>query len=426
MYRFGNRPIRQHPLDFRRQCGISQAKADRLVLLYRDADLYRIAAQLLHIQQRKLRFVVFLFRTGRRNRRSADRYCDLAFLHLLEQLLELLFVLEFAILNARFVGGLHEVLEQRGELKLVEESPASFVVGLLCQHGREIQMHRNIGIDRHQVLAAQDDVAIVQQRLTISFALHFFCVIERVLHRTKALDQLYRTLVADSGRAGNVIDGIAAQRHHVDYLLRRNAENLFHLSGVADQVVLRRIQHADAVAHELEHVFVAGDHVHRMAGGIGLMRQRADDIVGLESRLFQNGNAICVQRAPDVRKLLRQIVRHLLAIGLVSAVSDLLVGLRLAVVLLHRCDCLRLLIAKCRRSYVEDRRKVLRVEVVAQLVQHVDEDKGSCRGNPGASRHRTLPLHGVICPEDEGHSVDQEDMWTGFGLWLRRQGLRKV
>ena len=251
-------------------------------------------------------------------------------------------------------------------------------------------------------------------------------MIEEVLDRSKALDQLNRSFVADSRRAGNVIDGVAAQGHYIDNLLRTDTQNFLDLGRVANQIVLWGIQDADAVADELQHVLVAGDDVHGISRCHCLMRQRADYVVGFESRLFQNGNTVCLKRAPNVGKLLRQIVRHLLAISLVAAVSDLLVCLRFAVILLDRGDRLRLFITKRWRGNVKNSRKILGMKVIAQLVQHVHEDK-CCRGrNPSACRHRALPLHGVVCPENKGHSVDQEDLRTGFGLWLRGQGLGKV
>src|SRR5262249_6856426 len=90
-----------------------------------------------------------------------------------------------------------------------------------------------------------------------------------------------------------------------------------------------------------------------------------------------------------------------------------------------RSDRFRLLIAKSRCRDVEDRGQVLRVKVVTQLVQHVDENEGSGRRNSRPSGHRTLPLHRVVSPENKGHSVDQKDVRAGFGLWFRGQVSRR-
>ena len=56
------------------------------------------------------------------------------------------------------------------------------------------------------------------------------------------MNQLDAALVADAGRAGNVIHRVAAQRHHVDDLFRRDAQDFDHLGGIENQVVLLRVE----------------------------------------------------------------------------------------------------------------------------------------------------------------------------------------
>ena len=64
---------------------------------------------------------------------------------------------------------------------------------------------------------------------------------------------------------------------------------------------------------------------------------------------------------------------------------------------------------------IEHGGEVLRVEILAQLAQHVDEDVGRAGGNAGLRGHGPLPRHGVIGAEDERHGVDQEDAALGAG-----------
>ena len=71
------------------------------------------------------------------------------------------------------------------------------------------------------------------------------------------------------------------------------------------------------------------------------------------------------------------------------------------------------LVAKGRRGHVENRRDVLGGEILAQLVQHVDEDVSCAGWNARLGRHGPLPRHGVIGAEDEGHGVDQKDAALG-------------
>jgi hypothetical protein len=55
--------------------------------------------------------------------------------------------------------------------------------------------------------------------------LDFVGAVERGFDGAEGLDELDRALVADAGRAGDVVDGVAAQGHHVDHALRRHAEH---------------------------------------------------------------------------------------------------------------------------------------------------------------------------------------------------------
>ena len=154
---------------------------------------------------------------------------------------------------------------------------------------------------------------VVQQRFAIGLALHFFGVVQRVFQGAKALDDFDRAFVADARRAGDIIDGVAAQGHHVNYLLRTDAQNFFHLGAVADQIIFRRIQHADFVIHQLQHVLVTGDDKDLIVLRGGFAAQSANHVIGLKALRLKNGNAVSFQRAPYVRHLLNEVMRHLFA-----------------------------------------------------------------------------------------------------------------
>ena len=172
------------------------------------------------------------------------------------------------------------------------------------------------------------------------------------------MDEFHRALVADSRRSGNVVDRVAAQRHHVDDFRRRHPEKLLHLRGVADQIVFGRVEHADVVVHQLQHVFVARHDEHRIRFRGRFSRQRSDHVVGFIAFELQNWDAISFERAPNVRNLLHQIAWHLGAIGFVSAIFGFFEGLRLDVELADGGDRFRLLIADGRRAHVEHSRQI--------------------------------------------------------------------
>ncbi len=121
-----------------------------------------------------------------------------------------------------------EFLEQRCEFELGEEFAAPFEVRLLRFHRVQVEFDGHMAVDGDQFFRKQDRLAILLQRFAIGLALHFRGVIEHRVETAEFLDQVDAALVADAGRAGNVVDGVAAQRHHVDDFFGRHAENLLH------------------------------------------------------------------------------------------------------------------------------------------------------------------------------------------------------
>ncbi len=349
----------------------------------------------------------------------------------------------FAIVGLAEFGALAEKFPRQGvELQLGEERASGFGIGRLGFHLCGLEVHGHVGVDGDQLFAEQHHAAVVLEGLAIGLALDFGGVIERVLDAAEALNEIDGAFVADAGSAGDVVDGVAAQGHHVNDALGRNAENFLHLGGVADEVVFGRVEHPDAIVDELHHVLVVGDDEDGVAIGGGPAGEGADDVVSLVALGFDDGNAEGFEGAADVGNLLQKIRGRLGAIGLVASVFDVDVGLGPGVELAVAGHGRGLLVAKGGAGEIERRSDVLRVEVGAKLAQHVDEDEGRSRGNAGLVGHGALVSHGVIGAEDERHGVDEEDAALGafrlrgksrggFGLgsgggrggfFLRRQG----
>ena len=103
-----------------------------------------------------------------------------------------------------YVG--RELFEQCRELELGEEGAACGVVHGLRSHGfnRIFDGHRSV--DRDELFREQDVVAVILQRLAVSLLFDFVGAVERGLDGAELLDQLDRSLVADAGRTGNVVD----------------------------------------------------------------------------------------------------------------------------------------------------------------------------------------------------------------------------
>ena len=208
-----------------------------------------------------------------------------SFFQFLQQLFDFLGRIRLGVVCLAPIGGRRRHLrQQRRKFQLGEELTAGFSIGLARGHDLEVQLNGHIAVNRDLLFAVENLLAVVQQRLTVGLFLNFGGVLESIFQRPEAADNLDRTFVPNSRRSGDVINRVAAQRHHVNHLLGTHSQDLFHLGGIADQVVFGRIEHADFVVHQLQHVFVTGNHIHGMARGRGLARQGPNYIIGLKAR----------------------------------------------------------------------------------------------------------------------------------------------
>ena len=188
-------------------------------------------------------------------------------------------------LRARGIHRGRKLLQQRRELQLGKQRARRGNVRLLRPHRIQLELHRHAAVDRHQLLAQQDVVAVVFQRLAIaSFA--------SLPRRGPALPRRCRTAGSTppipcrrsparleccrpSRRA-------APSRRSPAPAARPASRSTF--AAVQHQVVLHRIQHQHLLGHQLQHVLVVGDDEHLDARrSAALCDQRADHIVGLKS-----------------------------------------------------------------------------------------------------------------------------------------------
>ncbi len=149
--------------------------------------------------------------------------------------------------------------------------------------------------------------------------------------RTELVDPLRGGLLAHPRNARQVVRRVAAQRREVRVLLRCEPVLLHHLlRRVARQLrdALRRIQHRDIVGDQLEGVTVARDDRHLEPLRRRLLRQRRDDVVGLEALHREPLRAHRVEHLADQLDLPLELVRGLRAVRLV--LGELLRAPRLA------------------------------------------------------------------------------------------------
>ena len=89
----------------------------------------------------------------------------------------------------------------------------------------------------------------------------------------------------------------------------RHAEDVFDAGGIEDEVVFGGVEDADVVVDELHHVLVGGDDEDVVAEGGELAGEGADDVVGLEAFVAEDGDAEGFEGAADVGKLLGEVGR---------------------------------------------------------------------------------------------------------------------
>ena len=185
-----------------------------------------------------------------------------------------------------------------------------------------------MAINGDQFLRQQYGIAILLERFAIALALHLGGAIEHRFHAAEFDNQIHAALVADAGRAGYVIDRVAAQRHYVNHLFRQHAQHFPHLFRVENQVVFLRIEHLHLRRDKLHHVLVAGDDEDLVSALGSLARQGADHVVGLESLHLENGDVQRFKRAANVGDLAAQVLGHGFPLGLVAVIAYFFKALR--------------------------------------------------------------------------------------------------
>ncbi len=209
----------------------------------------------------------------------------------------------------RLRGG--ELAQQGLELELRPEPPETLPVRLLALEGVEVLGDGHARAHGGQLAGEERLLAMGGERLP-HLALHEGEVLVEPLHAAELGDELDRRLLADSGHAGNVVDGVAHEGEEIGNLLGTDPP----LGG--DRLVVEpdrltahvRGEHAHAGADELKHVLVGGDehHLHRLAPHP--VDQRAQHIVGLEARYLEEGQPERLEDALDEGDLAAEIVGH--------------------------------------------------------------------------------------------------------------------
>ena len=147
-------------------------------------------------------------------------------------------------------GGLElvDAAQQRAELEAAEQLAHGRAVGRVGQRLREVDVEREVALDRRQQLRALRLLAVLDQRLAPLLARHGIDVGVDALERAEAHEQLGGRLVADARDARDVVGGVALEADEVGHEPRRDAVAGLDALGRVDVHVghaARREQHAD-------------------------------------------------------------------------------------------------------------------------------------------------------------------------------------
>ncbi len=285
---------------------------------------------------------------------------------------------------------LADAARQRVELHVLEEADQRFRVRLAHTHRLEFLLDGNIPVEFHEPLRDARLFGEFDQVLATLVLLDLGGAREKRFEITIFLDELRGGLDPDTGDARHVVGGIAGERLHVDDLFRRHAELLDDL--VARNVLeLHRVEHVDAVVHELHQILVGRNDGDARACLMREPRIGGDEIVRLEAGLFDAGEAEGAGRIAHQRELRHEIFRRFDPVCLVFGIN---------------------VVAESLRARIENDGEMGRLELVLrvldQLVKHVAEARDGADRKPiGLASERRQRMIGA---EDVARAIDQEEM----------------
>jgi len=182
--------------------------------------------------------------------------------------------------------------------------------------------------------------------------------------------------------AGHVVHFVAGQRQKINDALGRHAEFFLH-PGAVQGFAGHGVDQGDLGVDQLGHVLVASGHHHLPALRAGLVRQRANHVVGLDAFHHQQRPAQAGDGGVHWRDLRGQLGRHWRTLGFVLGVKLVAEGLAFCV----KYDS-----------------AIIKAYVLLQLFQHVDHAVHRAGGFAG---RRTQVRHGVECAVKIRRTIDQ-------------------
>ncbi len=260
-------------------------------------------------------------------------------------------------------------VDQRPELELAEalrdRPPVVSARARLLQAELDGQVdHDAADLARHERRLAMLGQPVAE------LALHLVEMLVDAVEGAELLEEAARGLLPHPRHPGDVVRGVALERLVVEHLVGAEAVALRDPRLVVDH--RRRDAHPGrqqphVVVDELEPVEVAGDDHRVDARGGGLLRERADDVIGLVARELADRDVHHRRDLADDRELRAQVVRH-------ARPAALVVGIRVE--------------PKLRLADVERHDRVVRLHVLHAAQDDLEEAEDGVHERAVGERQR--------------------------------------
>ncbi len=286
-----------------------------------------------------------------------------------------------------------QAVDERPELELPEALGDGAAVVPARARLLQPELDRQVAHDAADFSAHERRLAVLGEALP-ELALDLVEVLVDPVQRAELLEQAAGRLLADPRHAGDVVARVALEGLVVEHLVWAEAVSVHHLRLVVDDRrgdAHPRREQADVVVHELEPVEVARhDHrVHPLRGR--LLRQGADDVIGLVALQLPDRHAHHRRDLAHDRELGPQVVRH-------ARPALLVLGVRVE--------------TELRLAHVEADHRVVRLHVLHAAQDDLQEPEHGVHER--AVRHRQRREREVPAV-DEARPVDEHEERSAVG-----------
>ena len=171
------------------------------------------------------------------------------------------------------------------------------------------------------------------QRLTQIFpnrTTDVWCIFDDVVQRAVLRQPFHCGFRPDLGHTRHVVHAVTDQRQVIDDAFRRHAEFFLDAIDIED-FVGHGVDQRDLCRYQLCDVLVAGGNHHAQTRLLGLPRQCADHVIGLDTADFQQRPAHRDNRLLQRTDLRCQLIGHGRTIGLVLGVEIIAEGFALGI-----------------------------------------------------------------------------------------------